>query len=1356
MALVITLILLAVTLVMALAFIAVARRGRTSVTTTTDTTTARLAGDAALAAAQAQIAASVLDTNNGNNGAYNFSLLVSTNYINANGFDPNGGPSGFGPASPTNVNYDYRTPASGGGALTAQQMAQNIANLWLQPRVPVFVVTNKQTGSNEFRYYLDLNRNGQPEANGLVPVISPDPANPYYYFNPNNANDARNGTTMPAPLAGLTLSNVVTGDPEWIGVLEHPDQPHGPNNRFIARYAFIAQPVGNGLDLNYLHNQTISRTVNPSPNGQLPPGTVDGFFRNQGVGSWELNLAAFLADLNTNQWNPPTAQFYNYNPPPLLGGNTGVAFDDARALLSFRYGYNYASLLSANNMLANGATVFPNDGIDGYSDGPLQTTVDTNADFIADVPSLPWAGAGSVNRFFGLPSELFNQGNIATNFIIRLQQTGTNLSTYDRYTFYRMLEELGTDSAPDDGKLNLNYDNTDGRGNVVRGAEANQVPWTPIGFFTNAAERLLRHYTAEWLEASQRTGLGPYGLDYTNIFGMVTTNSFGVTNIPVYINGRFVYSPAVNRLLQLAANLYDASTNKSAAIGNNGRDYPSVFRPVFYRNNLGDVYISGFVEVSAQRRLTAGQPPLDQPLDITDTGLKLNAAWNDANGNIYGVPWIIGAKKGFPSFNQFYMRSTVQVTRKLQVSRQNGTQPGGTASNPSATNQMFTMSITNSIGFSFWNSYESNYVSTAGGLTVFCQDNISMTLTNAQRTWAVNKVPLQAGGTITVWPGSSWSTSSSMEKPEQTADPASFISTNWDYPFLPESDFQAQFNNFVPTGTGTWDTTTKTPPVFPQFGLMTTNCFQAYILERGHIIDYVQLSGPNSSRNLTDEIQDKPSDPNFQHNLTGALLMWVTNSYLNTGMPLGVADQIYVSTMNPVDNSNVRQFWKAPPNMPSGFSQVPAAEAAFFKGFFAPYYYYNNKQYVNTNTVVQVPYTPTRTTWEYTSWQANDPLVHHLASDLNTVTRQTGIHKFGYDLTLSSYPSPAMNALTDRYQPWGRNTQMGQLTNVDTSAFNLSFRDPLVWGSDYWDFPANKYPTVGWIGRVHRGTPWQTVYLKASDIRAKTVTFGNSQVNVGANTWAQWTGDTGTSFGRYFDALMSVPVADSDLFDLFTTRFNDNAARGSLSINQPHLAAWSALFSGVVALTNGTPVPASYTTPLIGNTFIQPAGVAGDNSPLGWLVNGPLGINFTRLNFVNSDGVVGAFEHVGDILRAPALTEASPFLNWSDAQHQQYDISDELYEWLPQQVMGLLRLSSTPRYVVYCYGQALRPAPNALVTSSGPLFGLCTNYQVVAESAARAVLRVDKNVVTNTAVIPNVRGTNYTTTVESFNPLPPD
>ena len=90
-----------------------------------------------------------------------------------------------------------------------------------------------------------------------------------------------------------------------------------------------------------------------------------------------------------------------------------------------------------------------------------------------------------------------------------------------------------------------------------------------------------------------------------------------------------------------------------------------------------------------------------------------------------------------------------------------------------------------------------------------------------------------------------------------------------------------------------------------------------------------------------------------------------------------------------------------------------------------------------------------------------------------------------------------------------------------------------------------------------------------------------------------------------------------------------------------------------------------------------------------------------------------------------------------------YGISDELYEWLPQQMMGLVRLGE-PRFVLYCYGQALSEAPGGEVLS-GPLFKLVTNYQVTAESAVRAVIRVDG------ANTPKPHAV-----VESYNVLPPN
>ena len=289
-------------------------------------------------------------------------------------------------------------------------------------------------------------------------------------------------------------------------------------------------------------------------------------------------------------------------------------------------------------------------------------------------------------------------------------------------------------------------------------------------------------------------------------------------------------------------------------------------------------------------------------------------------------------------------------------------------------------------------------------------------------------------------------------------------------------------------------------------------------------------------------------------------------------------------------------------------------------------------------------------------------------------------------------------------------------------------------GPDHWDFPTNKYPTVGWLGRVHRGTPWQTVYLKAANILAFPPENGNA--NAGLHTWTIWTGNY-----NLFDATNTMPPQDRLLFDLFTTAFNDNATRGQLSVNQSHLAAWSALFSGMVVPTNSSG----------GFTVIQPAGAnfTGFTYANGYQVlDNPLGALWTgiqqaRANYVNPDGVAGVFERKGDILSVPELTEHSPFLDPNNTYN------DEQMEWLPQQMMSLLRGSKggsvPPRYVVYCLGQTLKPAGSSALVLSGPQFGLVTNYQVTAESAARAVLRVEGALTRNPHVV-----------LESLTPLPPN
>ena len=90
-------------------------------------------------------------------------------------------------------------------------------------------------------------------------------------------------------------------------------------------------------------------------------------------------------------------------------------------------------------------------------------------------------------------------------------------------------------------------------------------------------------------------------------------------------------------------------------------------------------------------------------------------------------------------------------------------------------------------------------------------------------------------------------------------------------------------------------------------------------------------------------------------------------------------------------------------------------------------------------------------------------------------------------------------------------------------------------------------------------------------------------------------------------------------------------------------------------------------------------------------------------------------------------------------------MTDEAYERIPQQLMSLLKLGE-PRFVVYCYGQSLKPANNSLVLNppDKSLFGLCTNYQITGEVVTRTALRVE-GTVQNPKVV-----------IESYNILPAD
>jgi hypothetical protein len=257
-ALVVTIIMISVITFLTIAFLALSGREKGATKTATDQVTARLEADRAMERAKAELLAGILASRNPNK----FDFLVSTNFINWTGFDP----GAFDPR--TNVNFEYQ---DSGAALTAAQYRENLANLFYDPRPPVFITNRAAPNSQDFRYYLDLNRNGKHDRSGWWPVTN---GAGFVIYQP--------GTNF------LFLSNYVSGDPEWIGSLNRPDRTHSADNRFGGRSAYAAIPVGKTLDVNYIHNQALA----------AGSGNMDGnggdYFRNQGnVGGWELNWRRF-------------------------------------------------------------------------------------------------------------------------------------------------------------------------------------------------------------------------------------------------------------------------------------------------------------------------------------------------------------------------------------------------------------------------------------------------------------------------------------------------------------------------------------------------------------------------------------------------------------------------------------------------------------------------------------------------------------------------------------------------------------------------------------------------------------------------------------------------------------------------------------------------------------------------------------------------------------------------------------------------------------------------------------------------------------------------------------------------------
>jgi hypothetical protein len=612
---------------------------------------------------------------------------------------------------------------------------------------------------------------------------------------------------------------------------------------------------------------------------------------------------------------------------------------------------------------------------------------------------------------------------------------------------------------------------------------------------------------------------------------------------------------------------------------------------------------------------------------------------------------------------------------------------------------MFVVGVSNAIGVEVWNPYLATY---NRAVEVYVDNDVTIELTNNSglRMSRQYTYPTTVTKPAGQWRG--WN--------DQQSDGDSFVvPLRTNIVFLPDSIYRfgpspsfdpnldAGFQSSATWPGGQWPS--------PSWGLNVTNRLRVIMRDSqtGRILDYAQLDNLNGLRDLGQEL----ADPDNRTGFTG---MWSTNR-LPGGVPQGILNQIQVSVGNNDTGGDTADWLSYGLGQPTG--DTKNKEISKFRVFngMSPLSGYPAG---DTNLVIQVPFSPTKRMSQYVTWQANDPLVHYLPGDMATETNEIRQLSLALNAPKVEYMRN-LGRLNDRFEPWGgaKPKTGGDGGPGFPTAFKTTVKDPNLRKPDDWDFPTNKFPNVGWMGRVHRGTPWQTIYLKADD--------------VDDTTWQTWSGNFNAS-----DAQASKPRNDRRLFDLFTATFDENITRGLLPVNQTNLAAWSAVFGGVITLSNSTALGG------VARSIINPVAVDGLNGPLARIY---AGISRTRSDTNRFPDQ--AFNRLGDVLSVPELTDASPFMPDKNSPIFKRGMRDAVYEWLPQQVMGLLKFSE-PRYVVYAYGQSLKPAPNSIVTT-GPFFGLCTNYQPTAEIATRSVVRVV-----------NPRSNTPRVELENYNILPPD
>ena len=422
---------------------------------------------------------------------------------------------------------------------------------------------------------------------------------------------------------------------------------------------------------------------------------------------------------------------------------------------------------------------------------------------------------------------------------------------------------------------------------------------------------------------------------------------FGVTNIPVYssTNASAGYTAAIHYVLQAAANDYDATTSST--------DFPSVFRPVFSAQSNG-LWIAGYTNVTDDfdAQMARGFKQANDPTVGPDD-------------NVWGVPWVVGAKGNPPNFNEYSYATAFTITRRIEMTRPTTNVP------PSFTNQFYDMGISNIFGAEAWNSHSNVFTNS---VSIIASNLVSIIFTN-NYNWGTNFIfGAATNWAINSWPG--WNGVTNRSSPSASL----MVPLLTTVVPLPDSVWSESLAQFVPGSNylslPTSDFMQVAWPVH-DWTLQITNQLVYALVDSStgtnRVLDFVNLGGIGSALDMN-LITNGPTSGGFPIGGSGAplsaWLVWNTNGATDdpqtSPMSSGALAQIQIST----GQLHVADW---PPDVPPYELPYVLAVMSNFEA---------NLSGRGNDLVFQAPFVPTATLWQNNSWQAATPWVHYTVEDL--------------------------------------------------------------------------------------------------------------------------------------------------------------------------------------------------------------------------------------------------------------------------------------------------------------------------------------------------------------------------------------